>query len=872
MRILATILMLLCLAGECRAVTIGSESSQSLGTDGNFRLFIGNAPADGSSQSLNPPLFKWIYYSNSWTMGYPNATLQTFKFELSTNDNTFASKQWSIVTSNNFYNTLPCITNAAGSTWTGSNWWRVGYGDSNAANFVWVFTNSFSMPSSATKWDRSQYADTNYLIQLGIQHPHMFFTTNNRAAMATFLHTNAAMAFQWLQFTNEAYQTTTNVWWNLNTFTNQEPANWSGLIAQVCLAYQIDSNAFWKGVNPGGMTSWLATNFIVHGEDMTDPNGISEATKMLALCYDWSYDDMTVGQRSNVLWTLEKIAQYPMFVDWWYNSGVNDPNRLYTNALVVNYDSGSKAGGSHARVDWGLGLYCSWAGMGESALLRDYQTYFLNYGLGQVDPFYGDEGRGYAEQSWRTLHNMAAQLLLACNDARMTNNPWFTKYPKMFCYWEPLNYTELQSQFGDFGLQLKAGKATTYQYDYKYYGVAIMNQSGPIIRQHTRNFPIRSDSANKDYVYGNAFLPFYFPTIPAESDWPDTYYFDETDGWCMSYAYPPNDWNCFTNGVGFILTARPAGNRNEHGTWHDGGIQIFAYGAQVTVGGIGQYFKHPIFYPGLFVDGIGDSTPNGQNPTQPWYSRLTQFTNSTDFTYVCADLSKAFNNTNGNAWAGGGNGNLESAYNATTNARPYVSSVTRQVLFPHKKYVVLYDTFQTTNAATFQWKWNVMETNNLTVNTNVGAFSYTSTNFYNGSNVTVYVQHIANTNGLTMLNLLGTNYCVTNPFTHEDFSSSATLTSEPKWNATEWVYNTTKSTNWHFMSVVYPAKWGQSAPTITRISDNTVEVNDGVNDDVISFGETSTSPPSTFIINTAISGGGGQQPQPVVIYAPFRIR
>lgn len=328
----------------------------------------------------------------------------------------------------------------------------------------------------------------------------------------------------------------------------------------------------------------------------------------------------------------------------------------------------------------------------------------------------------------------------------------------------------------------------------------------------------------------------------------------------MSAAYPPNNWNSFTNGVGFVLTARPAGNRQEHGTWHDGSVQIWAYGAQVTCGGIGNYYKHPILYPGLFVDGIGNCTPVGQtDPTADWYSRLITFTNTADYTYVGADLSQAFNNWNTNGYAGAGNGNLEAAYNNSTNRRPYIVSVQRHVVFPHKKYLVLYDTFTTTTNASFQWKWNVMEKTVVPDIANC-AFTYTATNFYNGSNVTVYVKHIVNPALMTMKDYVGTNYAVINPFSGEDLTSQTPTIDGPRFNNSIWVYNNTKTTNWHFMSVIYPVKWGQPAPTITRIDDNTVQVQQGSDNDTITVNPATSPPTFTLNLNGPNLGGSPLSP------------
>jgi hypothetical protein len=140
------------------------------------------------------------------------------------------------------------------------------------------------------------------------------------------------------------------------------------------------------------------------------------------------------------------------------------------------------------------------------------------------------------------------------------------------------------------------------------------------------------------------------------------------------------------------------------------------------------------------------------------------------------------------------------------------------------------------------------------------AFTYTATNFFNGSNVTVYVKHIVDPTQMSMLNLVGTNYAVINPYTGENLVSATSIINGPRWNNTIWVSNNNRTNNWHFMSVVYPVKAGQPAPTITRIDDNHVRVQCGANDDTIGV-DPSTSPP-TFSISLTGPALGGARPAP----------
>lgn len=844
--------------------SVGNETATTIPSVAKYHMFMGRAPSDGSVETLNPPMFKVLYKGDSVSsMGFPDTTLRTFRYQLWTNS--VATPLFDVVSSNNFYSCFDAITNADGSPYLGTCSWQVIWMNSNASAVVSTSAvHSFTLAPTATKWNRAKYMDPTFMTSYGAQHPHMFFTTNNEAAMAAFLHSSTAMGFSWNARTNEAKFITGTNWWNNDAMTNQDPANIAFYVAEVSMAYQIDSNAFWKSVNPGQMVDRLATSFIANGEDQQDVNALSENPKYLALAYDWAYSDMTTVQRSNVLWTLEKFAQWYVYADWWYAGSPYGTNRLYTNTSI-SYGSSAKVSTDHPQVESGTTLFFTFAGMGESAFLRDCQTYALNYTISQFESSHSDQGRGYAEQSFRTLHAFSAELLLACFDPAFTNVPWLRNYPMMNCYLEPLNYAEGNSgQRGDFGMRINpnSGLPDTQIYHYKYYDVASLLQDGRILRQWDRNFSVKSATVDFFPLLGEAFLPFYFPTNGiVETPWTSTIYTNWEDGYVASYQYEPSDWNCFSNGVGFTITARPGGNPPGHPTWHDGDVEMFAYGASVTHGGIGQFYKHPWFQGmGLYVDGIGINMPNGQNPYTNIYSHITGFTNTVDFTYVGTELGAAYNNVL-NTLAGGGLGNLTHNYQFPTNTRPYVQSVQRHLLFAHKKYLVDYDKFATTTNATFLWKMNQLEPT-LTADTNNVNFSYTVTNYFNGSNVTVYVWHIVSPTLMKMDALVGTNNYTTNPITTESFVGLANIGSdrpEPEASSMVEAYNKTPGTNWHFMSVIFPVKWGHPAPTVTRLDDLSVVVNDNEGTIDTNTFNPSFAGPFTFMVNittpSVVQGG-----------------
>lgn len=820
-------------------IRIGPEAELTLPSSAQWKSIIGDSPADGSVQLFNPPLFKWIYQE---VPSRNDNSVRSFRFQLSTNKE-FTTLIWNIVSSNNFYNFLPPITNQNGSVWLGSNYWRVIYMSPDATvNLATGAVHHFTLAPDAAPWNRAMLADNNYILNLGRQHPHIFFWQTNRDAVSTFVRTSRwpTVGLTWQNYSNAAFQTINQTWWNDDSFTNQNVYNRTFEVAQVAFVYQMTTNATLLAADPMSMAERLALEWMRKGIDRRPAYNIGASPpKHLALIYDWLYNEMTPTQRSNVLYALEKTAQFYLYDDyWWYNSVPAVRNRDYTNPLVNYFYSAAKIGSSHEREDCGAGLFLTLAGMGESAVLRELQSYFLNYAIGQSDPYWGDEGRGYSEQEcFKVDRNFSAVMasMVLFQDAKLWQNPIFTEQSRFFAFWEPVNYQSPLDPWGDLGLNTKS-----QMYHTRYFDEALISGNGALLQHYNRSYLVRAAGPDNFPLLGEVFVPYYF-SRPIEKSWPTNVYINQETGWAMSYTFQPNSWSCFANGVGFVFQARPAGSRIEHSSFTDGQIQLWAYGAQATVGGVGNYGKHPMYYNGLFVDGIGVMNPQSP-PSDPWYSRLIAFTNTSDFTYVAGDLTKAFNRTNYNA-QGLGNATYP-FYTYATNLRPYVVSVQRHVLFPHKKYLVIFDEMEASQAAQFQWKWNIWEPT-ASMDASNNGFTYTCTNMFGGSNVTIYVKHIVDPALMSMTNVVGAELAKFNPFTGENYAGVDGDT-QINWRSAVWAYNKTPSRKWHFMSVIFPAKWGQAAPTITRIDDYTVRVQQGPNDDTINVDTTMPTPSFTL--------------------------
>jgi hypothetical protein len=229
----------------------------------------------------------------------------------------------------------------------------------------------------------------------------------------------------------------------------------------------------------------------------------------------------------------------------------------------------------------------------------------------------------------------------------------------------------------------------------------------------------------------------------------------------------------------------------------------------------------------LLVNGLGHCVP--RVPTEPYYSRLLAWTNNDELTYVCADLTRVYARSNFHPTGYG----LTPDFAARYNGGPlrFLTNVNRHLLFPRKKYWVVFDVMQTVTNATFSWLYHVLEPT-ATINTNSCSFSYTASNHYRGKPVVVYVSHVVDSSKLNLTNMTGTNLVRANPITGENYRA---IEDGNFRSHAIWVSNRTPTTNWHFMSVIYPVRQGETPPVVTRLDDFSVRVQRGADDDLISF-------------------------------------
>lgn len=808
---------------------IGTEAGLTLTNSSLWRGYIGHAPASNSVQNLNPPIFRWTYLENPSDSA--NNWLRTFRFQINTSTD-FSSPLVNVVCSNNFYNFLAPFTNGDGSTYTSPVYWRVLYLNSNATvNVATGAVRSFTLSATATNWDRSVLADKTWITNAGV-HPHMMFRDADRTNALRWCQTSV-WSTSWVALSNAAFNRITNSWWGTDDATNQ--SDLSQYVAEVGLVWQLLTNeadrVTLSNANPGLTASIFVTNFLNRGIDRSDP----EATralywKNLGMMYDWLYQVITAEQRSNLLYAIEVSAKHSLYKFWWYNESTADSgDRTYPGPYGMELTSASRAGGSHEQTCQMVNLATLAAAAADSAFLQEYWQYAVNYAIAQHAPYAGDgggynQGRNYNGKLWsHHWGTVPMEILFAQSfpEAQFHLNPFYRDLANWAMHFDLPLMSQVTDPWGDNSV----GRVNAWL-DWGHRDLAFFTRDGA----HQQQWQKVKDAGSLSMLEPaqNLLVPFVYPPV-AQTDAVTNVFVNPDEGWVIANSTVPNIYTAFTNGVGFITQARPRGSEVNHSSFSDGHVQLWAYGAMLTDGGANNYRKHPMYLNSLFVDGIGQCLP--QRPMDESYARLTAWTNNSLFSYVALDLTRAFNRTNFSIGGYGLNNDFVNFY--TTNRVPQVASVKRHILFPRHRYWVIYDQLVSTQASTFSMNWHVLEPT-ATVDTNGCSFTYTATNHYHGSNVTVHFKSIVDPTLMTLTNVAGTNISKLNPLTGEDYTASDASTN-PKWNSTEWISNQTPTTNWHFMTVVYPQKWDESAPTITRIDDYTVAVTNGSEGDVISF-------------------------------------
>ena len=332
-------------------------------------------------------------------MGH-NSTLSRGYFAFnSSKDPSFSSLYWNIATSNNCYNLLAPITNSDGSSYTGTSYWRVIYyaGDGQTVLATGPVHN-FTISTSATNWDRSMLADSNYLYSALSVHPHFMFNAGNKMSVSNYLFNSGS----WLYFSNNAVSSVTQSWWN-NSSTYSALDQFHSVqigmqdLYAVALMYQMSSDPFWARQHPEVMFDLFVKQWLALKQSNKGAYDAGAATvQEFPIVADWLWPLLSDDTKSNTLYAMEEAVKFYVYEDWWYQDTGGYVTNFYDwNTRKVYYSSGFKAGVSHQRYDIGPALLMCLSCWARSPVLRGLMDFPLNYTFAVKNYGRGDEGRAY---------------------------------------------------------------------------------------------------------------------------------------------------------------------------------------------------------------------------------------------------------------------------------------------------------------------------------------------------------------------------------------------------------------------------------------------------------------------------------------------
>jgi hypothetical protein len=619
----------------------------------------------------------------------------------------------------------------------------------------------------------------------------------------------------------------------------------------------------------------LAEYYLAIKADQRDSSGSinGDMIRVLGFGYDWLFSLMTSEQQKQVRKAIEANCNFVTKGGiWWWNPknrsifyGKGDPTWEYAGGAYVPSFLHSKMGASHQTSNFERAIVAALAAYPQSGspgddypqkgAARELFDLGVHYMIGKVYPFGNEEGmnqgRGYSAISisdlQRSVLGTAMLYQLSFPEAQFNQNPYFHSISDWWSRIAPVGFTEGHSQWGDSGW----GMFSFWQQNHFgrnlafFVGGADRLQGGRTLR-HWRE-------AIEVYPYTRSYIdpvemlptPFYATTeqsgfrIPSEEG--STTSLSRvfpSGGWAMGCSHPTNTKDCYKNGVGFVMQARPYGAWS-HSANGDLSFDIWAYNTTITDGGaegiIQVHGHHPMERYALLVNGLGPYSWRYMD--QPYYCRFFAYAVSRDgaqveYTYAAADGTNAYP--------------LRpfAAEIPVYRGAPlsFLQKVRRHLLFMRKKYFVVFDDAGGSKAATFTSLYHVLE-NTLHLDPASASFRYTSNiqkltskkpETVTVPDVTVHVKYVNDPATLAITDLTGAQV-QSNPITGEDYYESVKQYDAHLRAHALWVSNKVPQTNWHFMYVIYPVKPGTSAPTITRVDDFTVKVSKDGEEDIISF-------------------------------------
>jgi len=807
-----------------RPVRIGLEAIVPESPRSHYSRYVNWRPADGETVRLNPPRMSWPYWPD-WPNDFRDA-LYTFTLQISPNPDC-SDPLVNATSTCNFYNMLPALV-AEQNRW----YWRVGY-RTGTDQVEWSKIRSFTISEDAVVWDRSGLADPG-LEQMG--HPRILFNAENMNRIRRLAQTDAGSKAALRYLRRQADEIMNKSWWHDFPATDraaapaQEFYTIAGDLATVCFVWRMTGDDRYAGVKSRAVT-WAS--YPPGGRASPEGlggDGSEDAThgnEFLALLFDWLYSDLASNERQVMIESLEWRVDHIMNKFSWKN---RDRTDRQTGLPLVRAAGMSGMISSHG-YEAAMGTaVCGLALYEHSEIGRQWHDLILNYLIG-ITCGHGfdeawNEGPGYGTSKCKWLMNATMYFDTSLPQANLGSNPFYTRIGEFFRRVIPVGMPH-----NAWGNQANASRNNHLAHFRKF---AYLTGDGRFLL-NWRQYGGDEFSTFRPWI--EYVLPAYYDK-PRPKPEAKTVGLFPVAGWGMAFTGPPSLRSTFENGLGVIFQCRPRGGYG-HSFNSDGSFQLHAYGQMLNHGGgssanLDAYAYHTMSHNTILVDGLGQAQPS-KGQLYRSYGRIAAFSQGDSYVYLAGDATGCYPRTPGkySRWSLP----LDDIYEK--RALPYLKHFIRHVLLLHGRYFIICDDLSCSQPATYTWLYHILSEEPFTFDKNTFTVDYAV------GDVNVRLRHLAHPEGLDLDDRVGTKAFV-NPLTGEDYR---------QWRRDNilcghnlWVSNAVPARNWRFLTVIYPARPGETMPAIERLDDSTVRVEG----DIISFDPDSEhAQEASLVVDTA---------------------
>ena len=823
-----------------------------------YGAIVNFLPPNGAQARVNPPRFRWFYVPDPSKLQGSTRVLYKFRLQIAS-EPTFANPLIDVVTDINFYNELAPLPEDK------TYYWRVGYmcqlAAWNSSDVVipqeqtpssFSDVRSFTIAPGTPQWDRSVLQK----VDLG-DHPRMLFRKDQLVTLRRLIQTDpiAKVAFEdnilpWAEriMSSEHWDN-----WPDNdkrgTLGRQYYRVGKELVA-AAFAYKVTGDPKYRNVIDifakiatfprGGASSPEGMG----GDSNEDSTSFTE---FLALGYDWLGDEMTPQQREGCVKSLEWRIKAWMNDFRWGGSWYTRFRSGEQSRLVVRPVSLFMAGGDHQWEGTMATFPAAIAIYDESEIARKFFHMVVNYLIAVSErPAQNgcpDQGLSYGQSHLKWLMYQTYYLCSALPQLRLDKNPHYRDIGRYY-----LAVTPVGLRHAPWGRYDPDGSYRSHRHEALRL-LALLTGDGVLLKNWQSLNPQRG-YAWRPWVHVAA--PLLFPNKPTPQIGDQKDFLFATCGWAMSHTYPPTDKRAYTDGVGVIFAARPVIGTAGNVFLANNAFQLYGYGEPLNYGGgpsgsDPQPF-HTMSHNTILVDGLGQARGGPNAYALPIRGAIIAHKKGEDYWYVCGDATDWYPKEPFQVgyWVVQFDKNVYGKL-----AVPYLRRFRRHLLFMRDKYVVVFDDLATgaDHPARFSWLWHVKQDGEVKYDPR------TARVVYQAGEVKVLLQHIAHPDGLKYHYAKGLDG-MKNPLTGEDFTKqryTVRAMESPRYAQRFpahhfWFTNSAPTSNFGFLTVIYPVKPGGEDPKITRLDDLSVKVEAGGNVDIISF-DPDTHLPVTHVVD-----------------------